>query len=252
MNAPSYKISKHLVKKLHEYLNLNYQFNVQNSTNLAEDLSELTIHENHRIINYDIKDLYVNIPISDTLSITKILLKKHNDSQTTGQLLSLLDVILHQNSLTFQNHIYKPEKGVSMGSPISNIIAEIFLQHFETLLMKQLIETQNIAYYTRYVDDILLIYNSKHTSPETILNFINRIHPNLQFNPTYEHNNSISFLDLLIIRHPTNLEVDIYQKPTTTDTTMNFNSNHPNEHKLAAYRYYINRMISLPLTEERR
>jgi hypothetical protein len=51
-----------------------------------------------------------------------------------------------------------------MGSPISNIIAEILLQHFETLLIKQLIDTQNIAYYTRYVDDILLIYNSQHIS----------------------------------------------------------------------------------------
>jgi hypothetical protein len=41
-------------------------------------------------------------------------------------------------------------------------------------------------------------------------------------------------------------------KPTTTDTTINFTSNHPTEHKKAAYRYLINRMISLPLTTERR
>jgi hypothetical protein len=37
INAPSYKISKHLAKNLNEYLNLDYQFNVQNSTTLAED-----------------------------------------------------------------------------------------------------------------------------------------------------------------------------------------------------------------------
>jgi hypothetical protein len=33
---------------------------------------------------------------------------------------------------------------------------------------------------------------------------------------------------------------------------INFHSNHPTEHKLAAYRYYINRMLSSPLTEEKR
>jgi hypothetical protein len=252
MKAPSYKIAKHLVNKLNAYLNLEYQYNVQNSTTLAKDLINLTIHEDHRITTYDIKDLYVNIPTDDTPTITKALLKKHNDPQTTTQLLTLLETILQQNYLTFQDRIYKPEKGVSMGSPISNTIAEIFLQHFESILMKQLIETKHIVYYTRYVDDILLIYNTQHISPERTYDFINQIHPNLHFNPTYEQNNNISFLDLLITRHPTKLEIDIYRKPTTTDTTINFHSNHPNEHKLAAYRYYINRMLLLPLTEKRR
>ena len=36
-----------------------------------------------------------------------------------------------------------------------------------------------------------------------------------------------------------------------TDTTINFLSNHLTEHKTAAYRYHVNRMLSLPLTEER-
>ena len=39
------------------------------------------------------------------------------------------------------------------------------------------------------------------------------------------------------------------KKPTTTDTTINFHSNHPIEHKLSAYRYLINSMTSLPLTK---
>ena len=42
----------------------------------------------------------------------------------------------------------------------------------------------------------------------------------------------------------------MYRKPTTMDTTINYVSNHPMEHKLAAYRYYINGMITLPLNEE--
>jgi hypothetical protein len=102
------------------------------------------------------------------------------------------------------------------------------------------------------VDDILIIYNSKHVTPEIIHSFINQIHPNLQFNPTCEHNNIIRFLALLIMRHPSCLEIDIYRKTTTTDIIINFHSNHPTEHKLAAYRYYINRMLSLPLTEDKR
>jgi hypothetical protein len=44
----------------------------------------------------------------------------------------------------------------------------------------------------------------------------------------------------------------MYRKPTTMDTTINYISNHPMEHILAAYRYYINGMITLPLNKENR
>jgi hypothetical protein len=42
-----------------------------------------------------------------------------------------------------------------------------------------------------------------------------------QPNPTYEGNAQINFLDLQIIRKTTDLEIDMYRKPTTTDITIN-------------------------------
>jgi len=73
------------------------------------------------------------------------------------------------------------------------------------------------------------------------------MHTNLQFNPTLESNGHINFLDLTIIRRSIHLEIDIYRKPTTTDTTIHFTTIHSNEHKLAAYRHHIERMLNLPL-----
>jgi hypothetical protein len=78
------------------------------------------------------------------------------------------------------------------------------------------------------------------------------IHNNIKLNATPETNDTVNFLDLSITRKPTCLELDIYRKPTATDTTINFLSNHPLEHKLAAYRLFINRMVSLPLSEAQR
>jgi hypothetical protein len=46
--------------------------------------------------------------------------------------------------------------------------------------------------------------------------------------------------------------VDIHRRPTMTDTTIHNTSNHPQEHKMAAYRYMITRMATLPLTQTRR
>ena len=55
------------------------------------------------------------------------------------------------------------------------------------------------------------------------------------------------FLDLSITRTHNKLTIDIYRKPMTTNTTINFMSNHPLEHKMAASRYHIERMHKLPL-----
>jgi hypothetical protein len=79
MSAPAYKISKLLAKKLNGYLNLDYQFNVTDSLTLANDLIKLKIDQNSRMITFDIKDSYVNIPIEETLQITQAQLLKHNN-----------------------------------------------------------------------------------------------------------------------------------------------------------------------------
>ena len=45
-----------------------------------------------------------------------------------------------------------------MGSPISSTLAEIYLQYFERIYIKQYLEIKNIIYYKRYVDDLFIIY----------------------------------------------------------------------------------------------
>ena len=72
----------------------------------------------------------------------------------------------------------------------------------------------------------------------------------LEFKWTEEENNNIIYLDLSIHRNNNDLHVGVHSKPTQTDTTTHFTSNHPLEHKLAAYNFYINRMIELPIMEQ--
>ena len=62
------------------------------------------------MITYDIKDLYVNIPIEETLTITKQQLLINNDIHKTEQIITCLRTILNQNYFEFQNNIYHPKK----------------------------------------------------------------------------------------------------------------------------------------------
>jgi hypothetical protein len=61
------------------------------------------------MLTYDIKDLYVNIPIKETLMITKSILLKHNDTQVTKQIITLLETILQQNYFSFENNLHQPD-----------------------------------------------------------------------------------------------------------------------------------------------
>jgi hypothetical protein len=63
------------------------------------------------MVTYDIKDLYVNIPIKKTLMITKSILLKHNDTQLTKQIITLLETILQQNYFSFENKRRKQKTG---------------------------------------------------------------------------------------------------------------------------------------------
>ena len=132
-----------------------------------------------------------------------------------------------------------------MGSPISGTLAEIYLQLIEELHIKHWIENQEIVYYKRYVDDILIIFDQHRTNKTTITSFMNNINEQLDFKATREINKSVNYLDLTTNRSINIIEININRKPTNADITIQHTSNHPRDYKLAAFTYYRNRMITL-------
>jgi hypothetical protein len=106
----------------------------------------------------DIKGLYVNIPISYTCNIANKLLNNNQvDEHIARDIMSILKMIMNQNYFLYEGKFYKPTSGVAMGSPLSSVIAEIFLQDLEQNRLKHLLEGKMIVCYNRYVDDIFII-----------------------------------------------------------------------------------------------
>jgi hypothetical protein len=88
------------------------------------------------------------------------------------------------------------------------------------------------------------------TNEQDILNHANNVDKHLEFELSTEENNLINYIDLSIYRNSGNIEMGIPSKPTSTDTTIHFSSNHPYEHKIAAFNYYISRVLTLPITKQ--
>ena len=57
-----------------------------------------------------------------------------------------------------------------------------------------------------------------------------------------------NFLDLGISIQDCEYKYDIYRKPTTTNVTIHWSSICPLPHKIASSHYFINRLVSAPLT----
>jgi hypothetical protein len=156
----------------------------------------------------------------------------------------LYDVILAQNYFTHPPFTYIKRSGLAMGAPTSSILSEVYLQSLEHTKLYDILIKHQITGYFRYVDDILMIYDITTTDIQKTLEHFNEAAYPMSFTVEKEKEGSINFLDISIHRHPQNVEFDIYRKPTTTDTIVPWDSNHPTAHKLAAFRYLIKRVQS--------
>ena len=58
-------------------------------------------------------------------------------------------------------------------------MAEVFLQHLEHIYIRPLIETKRILFYTQYITDILIIYDTESTNHVYLTQYTNTMHTNL-------------------------------------------------------------------------
>ena len=171
----------------------------------------------------------------------------NNEGTTITQILNVTKTILEQNYFQYNEAIFKPKKGIAMGSPISGTMAEAYLQYVESTHIKQRWETGEISLYKRYVDDILIIYDSQKINNNIIEQKIYTIDNNIEFKMTTEENNAIDYLDLTLHKQRNKIELSIHRKPTSTT-----NPTTPTSKTMAAFRFYIHRMTMLPITTESR
>jgi len=88
---------------------------------------------------------------------------------------------MNENYFKSNKKLYEQKEGIPMGSPTSGIMSEIFLQNMENEHSHDITRKNKIAPPARYVDDILIIYDSVISSKNYILNDLNSIHKKIRF-----------------------------------------------------------------------
>jgi hypothetical protein len=226
-------------------------YNINNTTDLINKLKDTPTLPHYTLASLDITNLYTDVPVNETRNIISDTPEQLQlNPQTRHELLGWCEVITQQHYFSNNGEILIQEDGLAVGAPNSGFLAEFFLQNCEQVHISHLSDIHKIIRYFRYVDDILIIYDTNHTDVHNILEDFNTIHPKLKFTAEQETNSQINFLDITSHRTPMNWKFAIYRKPTFTDTIIPYNSNHPNQHKYATVRFLYDRLNTYDLQED--
>ena len=208
-----------------------------------DELRKWRLDEEDLMVSFDVKSLFTNVPIDDVLII---LMEKLQDDETLilGDrttmdpsctcICYLTELCLRSTYFAFQGQIFKQLKGTAMGSPLSPVVANIFMEDFETTALMTADHQPTI--WKRYVDDtFVIIWPHGREKLEYFLHHINHLHKaSITFTVEVEEDHKIAFLDIQIIRNNSTLETLVYHKPTHTNQYLNFRSHTTPESSLAS------------------
>jgi retron-type reverse transcriptase len=99
------------------------------------------------MFSFDVVSLFTKVPITDTLE----LLSHHFEDDV----LALFKHLLTSTYFCFKGQFYEQTYGVAMGSPLSPIIANFFMEEFEKKVIEQ--AAHKPTCWFRYVEDTFVI-----------------------------------------------------------------------------------------------
>ena len=241
------KLLAHIISPIQN----NNGFTVQNSIQFTKEINDIAIADDEVMVSLDVISLFTAIPVQKAFDYIRKKLEGDNtlSSRTNidiDDIISLLSYILSSNHFIFEGNTYKQIHGCAMGSPVSPIVANIYMESIEEMAINQTPALPKV--WKRFVDDSFSIINKNAVS--TFHDALNSIDPNIQFTLEYENNDKLAFLDTIISRRNGKLCIDVYRKPTHTDRYLDYNSHHDRKHKATTARTLIHRGLTLPNSEE--
>ena len=126
-----------------------------------------------------------------------------------------------------QKHVDSSTDGITIGSPLSPVIANFFVEHFEKKTIEQ--ATHKPVCWFRYVNDTFVIWPLGQEKLTEFLNHLSGLHNNIQCTMENEEEGHLPFLDIDIYRKTDgSLGNKVHRKPTRTNPYLHQNSHqHP-------------------------
>ena len=140
------------------------------SADLVNKLAAITLGPDECFISYDVTALFTSVPVPESLIIIEERLKSDDTlsdrtNLSAEQITSLLRVCLTSNYFVFDGKFYTQTHGAAMGSPVSPIVANLYVEDFEEKALNSF--PHSIKFWGRYVDDTICVILRALVSPFT-------------------------------------------------------------------------------------
>ncbi|XP_055623481.1 uncharacterized protein LOC129766908 [Toxorhynchites rutilus septentrionalis] len=246
IRTPTEKMAGWLVEEMKEYP-VTHGKSVKNSVDFVKQLEGFKVRRGEILVSFDVAALFPSVPVVEALkSLRRHLERSRAPHHHIEAYLLVSEVCMRQNFFTFRGKMYKQTFGLSMGSKLSPLLANVFMSNFEVEIAKEKLFPRT---WRRYVDDIFTSVKERYLGKT--LDMLNSRHDSITFTCEKEVDGKLPFLDLEITRKEDNtLKFGIYRKPTSIDRFITSDSNHFGAQKQATFHSMAHRLYNVPMEEE--
>ena len=121
---------------------------------------EMTFSENDWMVSFDVVSLFTRVPVNETLDEIATKLSEDDNLEertylTPPQVCHLTKICLKSTYFQFRGEFFEQIEGAAMGSPLSPIIANLFMESLEEKALES--SPQKPRILLRYVDDTFVV-----------------------------------------------------------------------------------------------
>jgi hypothetical protein len=153
--------------------------------------------------------------------------------------MELLDICLKSTYFQFEDKFYQQKEGMAMGNSLSPVVSNRFMEHFEEVTLDT--GEYKPAKWLRYVDDTFMAWTHGPARLQQFFDHINSVKPTIKFTMEAQTNNTLPFLDVMVMKRGLELITEVHRKPAHISRYVHFNSSHPHHEKRGVVHSLVNR-----------
>ena len=202
---------------------------VKNTQDFIQQIKGIHLNQSQCMMSYDVKALFTSVSTTPASNIIRKLLEQdHGLQQRTSMsienIICVQEFCLNSTYFMFQGKYFEQLEGAAMGSPISPIVANLYMESFEVEAIRSAPHPPYL--WKRFVDDTFTIIGSSQKNE--FLEHINSIDKYIQFTAEdLRSDGAMPILDILITPEEDGiLSTSVFRQPTHTDLYLQWDSHH--------------------------
>ena len=122
IGSATYQLAKFLAKTLKPLVGHTFSF-IKYSSHFINSIKYQKLEDNDILVSFDVVSLYTKVPIEDSIRVLREI--------TSDEIAKLVEISLKSTYFSFTGEIYEQVDGVAMGSPLSLIVANLYMEYLE-------------------------------------------------------------------------------------------------------------------------